>query len=146
MDEVLNVARRKSYQCPATIQLGNAYTPPFNGGAFDGGLANFWFSHIPRHRVDCFMAGFHGALRAQSSVFLADDVLVPDTGAELINRKGDDNTYRRRTLRDGSEHVIIKNFYSAEELIRIVGKHVPGLSTRNVFIGERYWYITYQIP
>ncbi len=146
VEEVLNVARRKTYHCPVTLQLGNAYTLPFNDGVFDGGLANFWFSHIPRHRVDGFITGFHRTLRTNSSVFLADDVLVPDTGKELINRKGDDNTYRRRTLRDGSEHIIIKNFYSAEELIAIIEKHVPGLSTGDVFIGERYWYVAYRLP
>ncbi len=146
VEEVLNVARRKTFHCPVTLQPGNAYTLPFNDGTFDGGLANFWFSHIPRHRVDGFITGFHRTLRTNSSVFLADDVLVPDTGKELINRKGDDNTYRRRTLRDGSEHIIIKNFYSAEELIAIIEKHVPGLSTGDVFIGERYWYIVYRIP
>ena len=73
-------------------------------------------------------------------------MLVPDTGKELINRKDDDNTYRRRTLRDGSQHIIIKNFYSAEELIAIVGTYVPGLSAENVFIGERYWYVAYRLP
>lgn len=146
VEEVLSVARRKTYYCPVTLQLGNAYSLSFKAGAFEGGLANFWFSHIPKHRIDHFIAGLHRTLRPQSSVFLADDVLVPDTGEELINRKSDDNTYRRRTLRDGSEHVIIKNFYSAEELFAIVGKHVTGLSIGNVFIGERYWYITYRLP
>ena len=146
VDAVLTLARRKTYCCLVTLHLANAYTLPFNDGAFDGGLANFWFSHIPKHRIDHFITGFHRTLRTQSSVFLADDVLVPDTGEELISRKGDDNTYRRRTLRDGSEHIIIKNFYSAEELIAIIGKHVPGLSTGNVFIGERYWYVAYRLP
>ena len=146
VEEVLNVARRKTYHCPVTFHLENAYTLSFEAEVFDGGLANFWFSHVPRHRIDRFIEGFHHTLRPQSSVFLADNVLVPDVGGELIRRAGDDNTYRRRTLRDGSEHVIIKNYYSAEELIAIFGKHVPGLSAANVFIGQHFWYITYRLP
>ena len=51
VEEVLNVARRKTYHCPVTLQLGNAYALPFNDGTFDGGLANFWFSHIPKHTI-----------------------------------------------------------------------------------------------
>ena len=146
VEEVLNVARRKTYHCPVAFRLGNAYRLSFGAEEFDGGLANFWFSHIPRHRVDRFIAGFHRTLRPQASVFLADNVLVPDVGGELISRTGDDDTYRRRTLRDGSEHVIIKNYYSAEDLSAIFGQHVPGLSAANVFVGQHFWYITYRLP
>ena len=146
VEEVLNVARRKTYQCPVTFRLEDAYRLSFEADAFDGGLANFWFSHIPKHRIDRFIAGFHRTLRPQSRVFLADNVLVPDVGGELIGRAGDDNTYRHRTLRDGSEHVIIKNYYSAEDLMAIFGQHVPGLSAANVFIGQHFWYITYRLP
>ena len=146
VEEVLNVARRKTYRCPVTFRLEDAYRLSYEAEAFDGGLANFWFSHLPRHRVDRFIAGFHRTLRPQASVFLADNVLVPDVGGELISRAGDDNTYRRRTLRDGSEHVIIKNYYSVEDLGAIFGRHVPGLSAANVFIGQHFWYITYRLP
>ena len=146
VEEVLNVARRKIYHCPVTFRLEDAYRLSFEAEAFDGGLANFWFSHIPRHRIDRFIAGFHRTLRPQASVFLADNVLVPDVGGELISRAGDDNTYRRRTLRDGSEHVIIKNYYSAEDLMAIFGQHVPGLSAANVFMGQYFWYIAYRLP
>ena len=132
VEEVLNIARRKTYHCPVAFRLEDAYRLSFEAEAFDGGLANFWFSHLPKHRIDRFIAGFHHTLRPQASVFLADNVLVPDVGGELIRRAGDDNTYRRRTLRDGSEHVIIKNYYSAEDLIAIFGQHVPGLNA-----GER---------
>ena len=68
VEEVLSVARRKTYYCPVTLQLGNAYSLSFKAGAFEGGLANFWFSHIPKHRIDHFIAGFHRTLRPQSSV------------------------------------------------------------------------------
>ncbi len=145
-EEVLNIARRKTYHCPVDFHLEDAYTLPFEAKAFDGGLANFWFSHIPRRRIDRFIEGFHRILRPQSSVFLADNVLIPGVGGELISRAGDENTYRRRTLRDGSEHVIIKNYYSAEDLSAIFGQHVPGLRATNVFIGQHFWYITYRLP
>ncbi len=146
VEEVLSVARRKIYHCPVAFHLENAYTLSFEAEIFDGGLANFWFSHIPKHRIDRFIEGFHRILRPQSSVFLADNALVPDVGGKLVSREGDDNTYRQRTLRDGSEHVIIKNYYSAEDLIAIFGKHVPGLSAANVFTGQHFWYVAYQLP
>ena len=146
VEEVLNVARRKTYHCPVGFHLEDAYTLSYEAEEFDGGLANFWFSHIPRHRIDRFIAGFHRTMRPQSSVFLADNVLAPDVGGELISRAGDENTYRRRTLRDCSEHVIIKNYFSAEDLIAIFGRHVPGLSAANVFTGQHFWYINYRLP
>ena len=145
-EEVLNVARRKTYHCPVDFHLEDAYTLSFEAEMFDGGLANFWFSHIPKNKIDRFIAGFHGTLRPQSAVFLADNVLVPGVGGELLSRAGDDNTYRRRTLRDGSEHVIIKNYYSAEDLMAAFSQHVPGLSAANIFTGQYFWYIAYRLP
>ena len=146
VEEVLNIARCKTYHCPVAFRLENAYTLSFEAETFDGGLANFWFSHVPRHRIDHFIEGFHRTLRPQSGVFLADNVLIPGVGGELIGKTGDDNTYRLRTLWDGSEHVIIKNYYSAEELIAIFGQHVPGLSAANIFTGQYFWYVTYRLP
>lgn len=144
--EVLNVARRKIYHCPVALQLENAYTLSFGAETFDGGLANFWFSHIPKNRIGGFIEGFHRVLQPGANVFLADNVLVPDAGGEIISKAGDDNTYRLRTLRDGSEHIVLKNYHSAEDLIAIFGRHTDSFGASDVFIGEHFWYVTYRLP
>lgn len=47
--EVVEIARRKKYNCPVSFMIRDAYGLGFNG-QFDGGLAMFWFSHVPKGR------------------------------------------------------------------------------------------------
>jgi ubiquinone/menaquinone biosynthesis C-methylase UbiE len=48
---VLEIARTKEYRCPTRFQTGDAYQPPFKPATFDGALATFWLSHIPKARL-----------------------------------------------------------------------------------------------
>ena len=85
-------------------------------GEFDYGLANFWFSHIPRNRIESFLQSFHERLGSGTQVFIADNVYVPGRGGELITPTDSEDTYKRRELADGSKHEILKNYFSYEEL------------------------------
>ena len=73
-NEVLKIAQSKSYKCPVIFQKCDAYNLPFSVSSFDGGLANFWFSHIPKDKIGLFLNGFHRVLSNQAIVFIADNV------------------------------------------------------------------------
>jgi hypothetical protein len=53
------------------------------------------------------------------------------------------NTYR--TLNDGSQHLIVKNYFDKNELIDIFSRHSKGLLDKNVFYGNCFWWITYNL-
>jgi ubiquinone/menaquinone biosynthesis C-methylase UbiE len=122
---------------------GDAYSLSFQNGFFNGGLANFWFSHIPKERVQLFLEDFHRLLQEKSKVFMADNVAGMDEG--LITKEGDSNTYQLRKLRDGSEHLVLKNYFSVDDLISIFGKYAKKLSRENVFYGKYFWYLFYEL-
>ena len=144
-EDVMELAKRKRYQCPVRFRRENAYDLSFDDASFDGGFAFSWFSHIPRHRIDPFLEGFHRVLQDGSRVFIADNVYIQGIGGELIKRDGDANTYKQRTLKDGSEFTIVKNYYSTEELVEVFGRHVDGFSEENVFYGKCFWYVDYEL-
>lgn len=145
LHKVLEIAKSKQYECPVSFRLEDAYKLSFEDDAFDGGLANFWFSHVPRKRIDLFLKGFHRVLRNGSAIFMADNVYVPGVGGELVAKEGEEDTYKLRRLKDGSEIVVLKNYFSVGELIEIFSRHAEGFSKENVFYGSCFWYVTYEL-
>jgi len=145
VQEVLEIAKRKQYKYPVSFRIEDAYDLSFEKSSFEGGLANLWFSHIPKDRIDSFLKGFHRVLQPMSRVFFADNVYIPGVGGELITKEGDENTYKLRRLKDGSENFILKNYFSVDDLIKIFGKHIEEFNRKNIFYGKCFWYVTYEL-
>jgi ubiquinone/menaquinone biosynthesis C-methylase UbiE len=138
---MLALARQKTYPAhKVTFCRGDAYTLDTVSGSFDGGLANFWLSHVPKQRIPEFLAVWHRRLEKPAVVFMADNVSVPGLGGELVVKDGVEDCYRLRELSDGSKHEVLKNYYAEDELRRIVDPYATDL---NICIGTYYWWLDY---
>lgn len=82
----------------------------------DAAIAMFWLSHVPRARVPAFLLALRRCLAPGAVLFLADNQLMEGVGGDLVRRPGCEDTWKARTLEDGTSHVILKNYYSAAEL------------------------------
>jgi ubiquinone/menaquinone biosynthesis C-methylase UbiE len=140
-DDVLEIARAKRYRCPVDFQKLDAYKLPYERNAFDGGLANFWFSHIPKEKIDSFLDGFHLVLMDDAPVFMTDNVYNEGVGGELLKRPGDLNTYKIRILENDEKYEVLKNYYSKAQLQDIFGKY----NKVDVFYGTCFWFVKYLI-
>lgn len=145
VNDVLEIARQKKYGCPIEFRVEDAYKLSFPDNAFTAGLANFWFSHIPKQKIKTFLKGLHRVLRGGSYVFMADNVYMPSVGGKLVRKSGDQNTYKLRKLKDGSETLVLKNYYTANELLEIFRKYDFSITIKNVFYGKCFWYVSYQL-
>jgi ubiquinone/menaquinone biosynthesis C-methylase UbiE len=140
-ERMLSLARRKDLSTnQVTFLHGDAYDLGSVPGSFDAGLANFWLSHIPRIRLEEFLAGFHRRLGTGAVVFMADNSYIPWTGGQLVTRAGGDDTFKTRRLADGSEHPVLKNYYDAEELREILA---PWVAAPEIHVGTYYWWVIY---
>ena len=64
--------------------VGDAYRLPFAPARFDAAFAGFWYSHVPRARVDAFLRGLHRVLVPGARVVLPSAAIsstVPSTAA-----------------------------------------------------------------
>ena len=139
--EVLDIARRKPYPPGrVTFAAADVWRPHHREGAFDGGLANFWFSHVERSRIGPFLEAFHSRLSPGAAVFMADNTLVDGVGGELVRRPGLEDTFKLRTLSDGSVHEVLKNYYTERELRGIFSACSSELS---VTVGSCFWWVEY---
>lgn len=141
--EVLEVARRKPTLKSVALLRDDAYELSQVSGSFDGGVANFWFSHVPKRRIEEFMETFHGKLRSGAVVFMCDNVLVPGLGGELIIKPGQEDTFKLRTLSDGTTYEVLKNYYSLSELKKIFA---PVSRELNIEMSGNYWRVCYKLP
>lgn len=141
--EVIEIANEKNLSSDKVeFIIGDAYRLEMLEKSFDFGLANFWFSHIPKNKIDNFLEGFHKKLKQGSRVFMADNVFVKGRGGELIIKENSEDTYKLRELSDGSKHEILKNYYSYNELYDIFE---PITEDLNIFVGKSFWYVNYTV-
>jgi trans-aconitate methyltransferase len=137
--EMLAIAKAKKLKTDFIID--NAYSLKNVIGSFNAGLANFWFSHIPKNKMITFLNTFHIKLQPRSVIIMADNILDKEFGGELIEKENDENTYKIRNLKDGNQYQIIKNYYSKDELNSIFKEYSSEIK---IHFGKYYWWIKYK--
>ncbi len=141
-EAVLEIARSKEYGCPTEFMVMDAYNMEFDE-RFTGVLASFMLSHVLKEDIPSWLDHVHEFLEPGARVFFADNTYIEGVGGVLQTKPDDPNTYKLRTLNDGSQHLIVKNYFTTEELVKLFSKHSKGVNEKNVFIGKCFWWITY---
>ncbi|MEK7836789.1 MAG: class I SAM-dependent methyltransferase [candidate division NC10 bacterium] len=85
-DEVLAIARAKPLP-PGRVEfvLGDAYAPPDLRATHDALFAGFWWSHVPKARLDAFLADAARAVACQER----DAAQIADEDADLAPDRAD---------------------------------------------------------
>jgi demethylmenaquinone methyltransferase/2-methoxy-6-polyprenyl-1,4-benzoquinol methylase len=142
-EEVLAIARAKPLDAQrVTFRQADAYALPALPQRFSGGFSGFWWSHIPKARIQSFLRGFHRQLSPDARVMFIDNAYVEGSSTPLSRTDEHGDSYQLRRLDDGSTHEVLKNFPTESELIRAVG----GLAkdVRVEFL--RYYWIMRYVP
>lgn len=143
-DEVLALARTKPYP-DGRVQLErcDAYALDGIGRRFDGALAAFWWSHVPRRRIDEFLDGLHQSLAPGARVLLVDNRYVAGSSTPVARADADGDTWQRRWLDDGSSHEVLKNFPAGAELRSVLRPRAASLEIVEL---AYFWYAVYELP
>lgn len=142
-ETVLEIARRKEYGCPTEYKVRDAYDMDFSE-KFTGTLATFMLSHVPREDISSWLEHVHRFLEPGAMVFIADNTYIEGIGGRLETKPDDPNTYKLRTLNDGTQHLIVKNYFTIEELVEYFSACSKGIDEKNVYMGKCFWWINYQ--
>ena len=146
LDEMLTLAKSKLKGTDnVELMLADAYNLRSVPGFFDAGLAGFLLSHVPKARVEEFFEGFHKRLGSGAIVYIIDSVFVPGLGGELVSIPGIPgklDTYKQRTLKDGTTYYVLKNYYNSEQVRSILSHQSENLQINFM---KNYWYATYTI-
>jgi len=140
-EEVLAIARCKPTD-PQKVMFRreDAYALLTMPRRLTGGLAAFWWSHVPRPRLRSFLVGFHRILSPSARVVFMDNAYVAGSSTPLSRTDESGDTYQVRKLDDGSTHQVLKNFPTESELRAAV----DGMATEvQVEFLQYYWILSY---
>lgn len=142
-EETLDIACAKEYAF-GKVRFGqaDAYRLDDLQGPFDAGLAAFWWSHIPRRRIQEFLEGWHRRLGSGARVVLLDNRYVDGSSTPLSRTDGAGDTYQLRKLADGTEYEVLKNFPESTELERVLGTSATAFEWIEL---PYYWVALYTV-
>ena len=140
---VLEMARGKPLadNC-VTFRVADAYTLNGVDELFDVAFAADWWSHIPRAMILPFLEVLHRRIRDDARVVFLDMMPRDVFDREEVCYDDDGNRISTRTVRDGSQFSVVKNFPDELELRSLldqVARHVEYYE----HLPLRRWLLTY---
>jgi len=140
-EEVLALARSKSIDpLKTTFRKVDAYDLPLFPQKFSGGLAVFWWSHVPKAKLRDFLRGFHRVLMPGARIVFIDNRYVEGSSTPLARADEHGDTYQIRRLDDGSAHEVLKNFPAESELLAAADGLAAGVRIEWL---RYYWVLSY---
>jgi demethylmenaquinone methyltransferase/2-methoxy-6-polyprenyl-1,4-benzoquinol methylase len=117
----------------------HALGPRYQG--YSGAFAGFWWSHLKRSERRAFFATLHRALAPGAIVMLLDNRYVEGSSTPISHTDADGNTYQQRSLADGTQHVVLKNFPDEAALMA----DVDGDAVAVQYIAlDYFWLLRYE--
>jgi SAM-dependent methyltransferase len=142
-EEVLEIARTKSLPASKVrFARQDAYALPPRAENCSAGLGVFWWSHVPRIRLNRFLDGFHAALNDGAQVVFIDNLFVEGSSTPISRTDASGDTYQNRRLEDGSQHEVLKNFPTKSELRSAVAGSGVDIEVRFL---RYYWILSYTL-
>jgi protein-L-isoaspartate O-methyltransferase len=142
-EETLQSARSKRYpKNNVTFQQGDAYALPAWPNLFSGCFAGFWWSPIPLSWIDAFLEGLGKRLAPGARVAFLDNRDIEGSSTPVSRRDAEGNGYQSRRLADGTTHEVLKNFPTAGQMEKRLGRHGTDVRFTNY---QYYWVATYRI-
>lgn len=137
-DESLAVARSKGIPADkVSFVKGDAISFNNIAGTFNGVVMNYWISHLPKNILPGHIERVLELLEPGSVIFAAGDVYQPGIGGELIEN-GEEDSYKLRRLPGGSEHKVLKNYFTENQLRSTYSQ----FSDIKVKMGTCYWRLS----
>ena len=120
-----------------SFELADAFDLPAHLRDFDGAFAGFWWSHLETAQCRRFLRSLHRCLRPGAKVVFVDNLYVEDSSTPIEQVDDEGNTYQRRVLSDGTEHMVLKNFPTELEL----AAQVDGFASRWRYTALDYYWV-----
>ncbi len=140
--EPMAYAQARTGVAHVTFSIADAYALPESLGVFDAAFAGLWFSHIPIGSVSVFLASLHARLRPGARVMLIDNGRSQCVDFPIVETDKMGNTYQRRTLKDGVQHRVLKNFPTENALTQMVSAVSSRVAYREL---EHFWMFQYDL-
>ena len=110
--------------------------------AFDAAFAGCWWSHVPLQRLPAWLAHLHQQLAPGARVVLLDNSRAQTLRLPISRQDEQGNTYQLRSLDDGSQHEVLKNFPTRDIAIAQLGERARAPEWTET---AHYWVLSYTL-
>ena len=143
-EETLAIARTKAVDPERTrFAIADAYSLLLRNEPYEGAFAGFWWSHVPRRDLPRFLEGLHRVLSPGAKVVFLDNLYVEGSSTPIARTDEHGDSWQARKLSDGSQHDVLKNFPSRDELEAAVA---PYSSDVRLKLYDYFWWLEYTLP
>ncbi len=121
--EMISQAKSKKYNCPVGFMVSDLYHLPFKPSSFDLIIFGFWLSHEPKQNYSVLFDSITAPLIPGGCIWMIDN--NPPAEGPRSDSLGTDehgNNLKSRRLQNGDEYIILKNYFSKEELEKVLFK------------------------
>jgi demethylmenaquinone methyltransferase/2-methoxy-6-polyprenyl-1,4-benzoquinol methylase len=108
-ETVLQIARNEELSANVTYKKADLYEPE-DRGKYSHLFGGFIFSHILLQDVPHFIRTLSGRVAPGGTVVLMDNRYVEGSSTPIAHTDSLGNTFQERKLKDGSSHLVLKNF------------------------------------
>jgi demethylmenaquinone methyltransferase/2-methoxy-6-polyprenyl-1,4-benzoquinol methylase len=139
-EETLELARAKRLP-NAAFRVADAYDLGSLSRRYTGLLCTFWWSHVPRQRLEGFLSNVHRLLEPGAPVLIADNAYVEGSSTPVVRTDSGGNTYQTRRLENGASYDVLKNFPRVHELVHWGLRYGTGVEVRQL---TYFWIMRYR--
>jgi SAM-dependent methyltransferase len=137
---VVDIAQGKQYASPIDFLVEDMYSLPA-ATQFECLFGGFIWSHIKLEELVPFLSAVSKLVKPGGTVVFTDNNYIAGSNIPIAETDEHGNTYQIRSLADGTQHKVLKNF-STEDAIKLALKDFASVVE---FISyEYYWVVKYQ--
>lgn len=142
-EPVLEIAREKNLP-PGKVDFFKADAVALDGipHGCDAAFAGFWWSHVKKGELSLFVKNLSLKLEPGAVVAILDNTFTQWSSTPLTRRDAEGNTYQMRTLSNGEQFEVLKNFPTKEELTELVR---PVASEAHMEDLTYYWLLVFTL-
>ncbi len=141
-ETALQLARRRVVSDRVLFSQADAMNLVVQDDGIAGVFGGFWLSHIPHSELRDFFSGLNSQLSRGARVLFVDNEypLISDRLFSSVEMDGD--TYELRSLKDGTQHFVLKNCFTDNELKSALSQKAMKVSIDR---SDYYWSLSYEI-
>ncbi len=139
-ESVINIALTKIYKnTPIAFDVCDFYDLK-EDQPMESLFGGFIFSHIPLLEINRFFSKINRLVQIGGNIILIDNNYVEGSSQPVTHSDNDGNTYQTRTLENGNEHKVLKNFPKEVDLRRFIQGKASKIHFTNL---QYYWILQY---
>lgn len=135
---VIKIAGSKVYECPVKFQTEDIFSLSDHHDQINAGFAGFIWSHILKDDLPRLLNKFLQLFNQGAEIIFIDNNFVEGSSTPLAEYDDAGNTYQVRKLEDGSEHKVLKNFPSDDELETAVKPYADEIEIKRL---QYFWIL-----